>query len=154
MVDLDPRYFQLAISSTDHIVIAGVSCFSAAMALSPSSEPLRLRIRVVQGDDLLLGPGRADLLAFIQETGSIAAAGRRMGMSYKRAWQLAEALNATFREPLITAAKGGVAGGGARLTPLGVTVLEAYRALEAMARLGSADALAALTAARGGNAKG
>lgn len=117
---------------------------------TPSSPGLLgLRIRVVEGDDLLLGPGRADLLGFIRETGSIAAAGRRMGMSYKRAWQLAESLNATFREPLILAAKGGVAGGGAQLTPLGVRVLDAYRALEANARASNADLLAVLTEARG-----
>ncbi len=114
--------------------------------------PLSLRIRVVQGGDLLLGPGRADLLAFIQETGSIAAAGRRMGMSYKRAWQLAESMNATFRAPLIHAAKGGVAGGGAQLTDLGAAVLAAYRQLERMSRLGGASALDVLADARGAKA--
>lgn len=122
------------------------------MGTSPSSGLPRLRIRVVQGDDLLLGPGRADLLACIRETGSIAAAGRRMGMSYKRAWQLAESLNATFHAPLILAAKGGVAGGGAQLTPLGIRVLEAYRALEANARSHNAEALAVLARARDGRA--
>lgn len=118
------------------------------MGVASPPEPLRLRIRVVQGDDLLLGPGRADLLEFIRDTGSIAAAGRRMGMSYKRAWQLAESLNTTFCEPLILAAKGGIAGGGAQLTTLGVTVLDAYRALEANARVRNEAALAALAAAR------
>jgi molybdate transport system regulatory protein len=139
----------LAISSTGYIVMFDISWLSWCMRTSlPAGFP-GLRIRVVQGDDLLLGPGRADLLAFIRETGSIAAAGRRMGMSYKRAWQLAESLNTTFREPLILAAKGGAAGGGAQLTPLGVRVLEAYRALEANARAHNADALAVLADARG-----
>lgn len=114
------------------------------MGTSPPSDSLGLRIRVVQGTDLLLGPGRADLLEFIRETGSIAAAGRRMGMSYKRAWQLAESMNTTFREPLILAAKGGVAGGGAQLTALGTKVLEAYRALEANARTYNAEALSTI----------
>lgn len=120
------------------------------MGKSPSPAPLRLRIRVVQGDDLLLGPGRADLLEFIRDTGSIAAAGRRMGMSYKRAWQLAESLNVTFQTPLIMAAKGGVAGGGAHLTPLGIRVLDAYRALETISRESCATALTSLAEARGG----
>lgn len=114
--------------------------------------PLSLRIRVVQGDDLVLGPGRADLLALIHETGSIAAAGRRMGMSYKRAWQLAESMNATFSAPLIHAAKGGVAGGGAQLTELGEAVLTAYRELERVSRIGGAAALRALADARGAKA--
>lgn len=122
------------------------------MGTSLPSDVPGLRIRVVQGDELLLGPGRADLLDYIRETGSIAAAGRRMGMSYKRAWQLAESMNATFQAPLILAAKGGVAGGGARLTPLGVRVLEAYRALEANARRHNAEALAVLAEARGDRA--
>lgn len=107
-------------------------------------DTLGLRIRVVLGDGLILGPGRADLLGFIRETGSIAAAGRRMGMSYKRAWQLAEQLNESFREPVIIAAKGGVAGGGARVTAFGEQVLGAYRTLEAAAYEGGAVALGIL----------
>lgn len=108
-----------------------------------------LRIRVVFGGGLIMGPGRADLLDGISETGSIAAAGRRMGMSYKRAWQLAETLNETFAEPLIEATKGGVAGGGAHLTPLGERVLAAYRALEAAASEAGAEPVATLRAALG-----
>jgi molybdate transport system regulatory protein len=69
-------------------------------------------------------------LQAIGETGSIAAAGRRMGMSYRRAWVLAKTMNACFREPLIDATKGGVGGGGARLTSMGREVLSLYRAME------------------------
>ena len=67
-----------------------------------------------------MGPGRADLLELIQATGSIAAAGREMGMSYKRAWALVEAMNRQFRAPVVEAAKGGAGGGGARLTETGL----------------------------------
>jgi len=108
---------------------------------------LGLRVRIVLGDGLILGPGRADLLEGIRDTGSIAAAGRRMGMSYKRAWQLAESLNATFRAPVILAAKGGVSGGGARLTELGEDVLAAYRTLTRTARLANEASLETLAAA-------
>jgi molybdate transport system regulatory protein len=66
----------------------------------------------------------------IADTGSIAGAGRRMGMSYRRAWVLAKSMNACFREPLIEAAKGGIGGGGARLTAMGREVLALYRAME------------------------
>ncbi len=113
-------------------------------------ETIGLRIRVVLGDGLIIGPGRADLLEGIRDTGSIAAAGRRMGMSYKRAWQLAEALNTTFHAPVIIAAKGGVAGGGAHLTPLGDQVLDAYRTLVRTAQTEGGDALATLNTARTG----
>jgi molybdate transport system regulatory protein len=101
--------------------------------------PPRLRIRIVFGDDAMLGPGKADLLEAIGRTGSIAAAGRGMGMSYKRAWMLVEAMNAAFREPLVESTRGGAAGGGARLTAAGETVLGHYRKLEEiMAEAGAA----------------
>lgn len=87
----------------------------------------------------MLGPGKADLLERIRDTGSIAAAGRSMSMSYKRAWMLVEKMNAAFREPLIDSTRGGVRGGGARLTPTGAEVLANYRKLEEiMAEAGAA----------------
>jgi molybdate transport system regulatory protein len=90
-----------------------------------------LHLRVTLDRDVAIGPGKADLLEGIAATGSIAAAGRRMGMSYKRAWLLVDTMNRCFRSPLVEAAKGGQAGGGARLTPLGVEVLSAYRRMQA-----------------------
>lgn len=89
------------------------------------------RLRVVLAPDVFLGPGKADLLEGIAATGSIAAAGRRLGMSYKRAWMLVETLNGYFAKPLVQAATGGKAGGGARLTPLGQDVLMRYRRMAA-----------------------
>lgn len=94
----------------------------------------RFRIRVVFGPERMIGPGKAELLERIHSTGSIAAAGREMRMSYKRAWQLVETLNTMFREPLVESVRGGVKGGGAHITPAGQAVLEEYRALEAKAR--------------------
>ena len=85
------------------------------------------------GPEIAIGPGKADLLQGIVETGSIAAAGRRMGMSYKRAWYLIETMNRCFREPVVTTSKGGRAGGGARLTPIGTEALALYRRMEAAA---------------------
>lgn len=90
----------------------------------------QLRFRIVLKPGLAFGPGKADLLAGIAETGSISAAGRRMGMSYKKAWHLIDEMNHAFRKPLVDAVKGGSAGGGARLTPTGRAVLERYRAME------------------------
>ena len=107
---------------------------------------LSLRIRIRCGKALVLGPGRADLLMHIAQTGSIAAAGRRMGMSYKRAWALVEAMNGTFSAPLVAAAKGGAGGGGARLTAAGEAVLAAYRALELAAATAGAAAIGHLAA--------
>ncbi|SUZ33468.1 Molybdenum-pterin-binding protein MopA [Roseibaca ekhonensis] len=87
----------------------------------------------------MLGPGKADLLERIGQTGSIAAAGRSMSMSYKRAWMLVETMNAAFREPLIESSRGGAKGGGARLTEAGAEVLSNYRKLEEiMAEAGAA----------------
>ena len=98
-----------------------------------------LRIRIVFGEDAMLGPGKADLLERIHETGSIAAAGRSMSMSYKRAWMLVDELNSVFRDPLVESSRGGVRGGGARLTKAGEVVLAQYRKLEEiMAEAGAA----------------
>ena len=104
----------------------------------PPSAP-RLRIRVIFGDAGMVGPGKAELLEGIARTGSIAAAGRDMGMSYKRAWQLVETMNDMFREPLVLRTRGGAKGGGAEVTPTGQPVLAEYRALQAAAgKAGSA----------------
>ncbi len=94
---------------------------------------LRARLRFVLEPDIALGPGKADMLEQIRETGSISAAGRLMGMSYKRAWLMVESMNRCFRRPLVEAAKGGTRGGGAQLTPVGEEVLAQYRRMEAKA---------------------
>ncbi len=91
------------------------------------------RLRVLFGSAIAIGPGKADLLDAIARTGSISAAGRELGMSYRRAWLLVDTMNRCFRGPLVEATKGGPHGGGARLTPLGADVLARYHALEAEA---------------------
>lgn len=106
-------------------------------------------LRILLSPDTAVGLGKANLLQYIQETGSIAAASRQMGMSYKRAWYLIDTMNAYFREPVVTATKGGKSGGGAYLTPTGRAVLDAYRRMEAeVARVTVPDleVLAALAA--------
>jgi molybdate transport system regulatory protein len=95
-------------------------------------EPAKLRI--LFGPEIAMGPGKADLLEAIADTGSIAAAGRRFGMSYRRAWTLVDTMNRCFREPVVAAGTGGAGGGGAVLTPFGLLVLDRFRALEAAAR--------------------
>ncbi|MGI1661898.1 winged helix-turn-helix domain-containing protein [Palleronia sp. KMU-117] len=103
-----------------------------------------LRIRIVFGDAAMLGPGKAELLSLIRETGSIAAAGRAMSMSYKRAWSLIEEMNAAYRAPLVESTRGGAKGGGARLTEAGDAVLGHYRQLEAILADAGADHITAL----------
>lgn len=103
-------------------------------------------LRLFLGGAAMLGPGKAALLEEIARTGSISAAGREMGMSYKRAWMLVEDLNAMFRAPLVERARGGPGGGGATLTDTGREVLALYRGIEAASAEASADRLAALRA--------
>lgn len=107
-------------------------------------EAPKLRIRILFGTDAMLGPGKADLLEGIRTTGSIAAAGRAMGMSYKRAWSLVEEMNAAFRDPLVASVRGGAKGGGARLTGAGEAVLDHYRRLEDLMAEAGAERIAAL----------
>ncbi|WP_244564232.1 LysR family transcriptional regulator [Rhizobium sp. RU36D] len=78
-----------------------------------------------------LGPGKAQLLAGIAEHGSIRAAGAGLGMSYRRAWLLADEINRMFREPSIFTRHGGKSGGGAGLTDFGETLLARCRKMEA-----------------------
>ncbi len=115
------------------------------MAKDPA--PTGLRIRLVLGPDVMIGPGKADLLAGIAETGSIAAAGRRMGMSYKRAWMLVEAMNAGYRTPLVETSRGGRAFGGAMLTDLGREILDCYRRIESRAAEATQGEVATIRAA-------
>ena len=107
-----------------------------------TTSPALLRLRLVLGRSVAIGPGKADLLAAIASTGSIAAAGRSMNMSYKRAWYLLDTMNRCFKEPLIQATKGGKGYGGARLTPMGERVLGLYRTIEAQAAVAASAELA------------
>lgn len=107
------------------------------------------RLRLVFGERRIVGPGRADLLEGIRETGSIAGAGRRMNMSYKRAWSLIEQLNATFDAPLVSMSRGGSGHGGAALTELGAEVLRRYRRMQELSDAAIADDLEALASRLG-----
>lgn len=104
-----------------------------------------LKLRILF-DAAMLGPGKAELLERIRETGSISAAGRQMAMSYKRAWMLVEEMNGAFRAPLVASARGGAGGGGAHLTPAGEEVLRRFRAIETIALDAAAADIAALEA--------
>jgi len=115
-------------------------------AMPADIQPPRLRIRIVFGEVDMIGPGKAELLERIDRCGSIAAAGREMGMSYKRAWELVGTLNTMFREPVVESTRGGPGGGGAVLTAAGREVLDLYRDFETAAARAGATQLAALQA--------
>jgi molybdate transport system regulatory protein len=90
----------------------------------------RITLRIDFDESRALGPGKVRLLELVGETGSISAAGRAMGMSYRRAWLLVDALNQTFRMPVVQTRGGGPGGGGADLTPFGAGLVASYRAME------------------------
>jgi molybdate transport system regulatory protein len=110
---------------------------AAAEALEAAAKPpaqpgvagYDVRVRIRDGETPVFGPGRVALLRAIDATGSISAAARRMGMSYRRAWLLVEAMNHEFREPLVTRHIGGVSGGGAALTPFAQNLAAHYDTL-------------------------
>jgi molybdate transport system regulatory protein len=106
---------------------------------------LSIRIDLENGDRI--GPGKVALLEAIRASGSISAAARTLGMSYRRAWLLVDALNRLFGEPVVETKHGGPAGGGAQLTPLGHRLVHHYRAIEAKAQAAGAGELAELAAA-------
>jgi molybdate transport system regulatory protein len=102
---------------------------------------VKIKIQIMSGDDIAIGPGKAALLEAIAQTGSISAAARAMGMSYRRAWLLVDAMNRCFRKPLVETQPGGGRGAGARLTDAGSVVLDAYRAVVEAAEKGVTEAL-------------
>ncbi len=104
-----------------------------------------LSIRVDIAPGASIGPGKARLLEEIARTGSISAAARGMGMSYRRAWLLVDDLKAVFGEPLVETAAGGVRGGGATLTRRGAAVLAAFRSIEIAAARATARAVRTMT---------
>src|SRR4051812_50195738 len=91
---------------------------------------LSLRIDLPQGR---IGPGKIRLLEAIEREGSISAAGRALGMSYKRAWDLVDALNRLLGTPAVQASPGGHRGGGAVLTEAGASLVAGYPGVEGAA---------------------
>ena len=112
--------------------------------MKSGNQKIGARLRIVMRPEVAIGPGKADLLEGIRETGSIAAAGRRLRMSYKRAWMLVESMNRCFREPVVETSRGGSGRGGATLTPTGERVLASYRRMEALTEEAIAPEMAEL----------
>ena len=102
----------------------------AAAKRKAGSAALKPQLRISFKKSIAMGPGKADLLDAIDEAGSISAAARALGMSYRRAWLLVETMNECFKSPLVQTATGGEHGGGAQVTDLGHDVVRRYRAME------------------------
>lgn len=105
------------------------------------SHHLKIKLQVMCGDEIAMGPGKADLLEAIAQHGSISAAGRALGLSYRRAWLLVDTMNRCWREPLVLA-RGGAS--GAQVTAFGSEVLAQFRALQTKVAHGSGGAWARL----------
>ncbi|MBY8821641.1 winged helix-turn-helix domain-containing protein [Sphingomonas colocasiae] len=109
--------------------------------------PLKLKAQLYCGDEIAMGPGKADLLEAIEREGSISRAGQAMGMSYRRTWLLVDAMNRCWSERLVETISGGASNRGARLTPCGQEVLRLYRAIEhQLESVASGEAFAELSA--------
>ncbi|HET9630245.1 MAG TPA: ModE family transcriptional regulator [Novosphingobium sp.] len=103
------------------------------MADDAPGKHLQVRLRVYCGNEIAMGPGKADLLDAIAGAGSISAAARLLGMSYRRAWLLVDAMNRCWDQPLVETVPGGSARSGAAVSPLGRQVLGWYRDLQRQA---------------------
>jgi molybdate transport system regulatory protein len=95
----------------------------------------RLSIRIDLEGEIRIGPGKIALLEAIGATGSISAAARSLGMSYRRAWLLVAEINNCLCEPAVTTEAGGRHGGGAAITTVGAHVVQLYHAIESRARM-------------------
>lgn len=106
---------------------------------------VQFRMRIYRDEGIAIGPGKIALLEAIAETGSISAAARQLGMSYRRAWVLVDEMNKALKLPAVTTAAGGSHGGGTALSPTGEALVRHYRAAESAARLATATEVTALT---------
>jgi molybdate transport system regulatory protein len=106
---------------------------------------VKFRLRIYRDDGIAIGPGKVALVEAIGETGSISAAARQLGMSYRRAWLLVAELNRALRKPAVIGVAGGKHGGGAVLTPAGEDLVKCYRAVETVAKSAAAPDLRRLT---------
>jgi molybdate transport system regulatory protein len=111
------------------------------MTASGRPRPQVIRPRVRLGDSVLIGPGKIDLLRAVSEHGSISAAARALGMSYKRAWSLLDELQRACPSPVLETTAGGSKGGGAQVTAAGDALLALYDELEQACRLAAEPAL-------------
>ena len=105
-----------------------------------------LSLRIKFGPKGHIGPGKVELLEQIAAFGSISAGARQMDMSYKRAWDLIEEMNALFGKPVLETQKGGHKGGGAQLTQIGLAVVSRFRAVERAALAAAEPHMTALQA--------
>lgn len=101
--------------------------------------PPKAIYRIDLANGLRLGPGKVQLLRLVNEHGSIRSAGAALGMSYRRAWLLADEINRMFKQPSIATRHGGKSGGGAYLTPFGVELLARTEAMDSKLRQVMAD---------------
>ncbi|WP_338053139.1 winged helix-turn-helix domain-containing protein [Pseudomethylobacillus aquaticus] len=88
-----------------------------------------LKVRLAHGPHTAMGPGKAELLLSIQQLGSISAAAKQLGMSYRRAWELVNTMNLCFKQPVVKTSPGGSHGGGAQVTEFGLKVLTLYQTM-------------------------
>jgi molybdate transport system regulatory protein len=106
---------------------------------------VQFRLRIRTGDEIAVGPGKIDLLERIADAGSITAAAKELGMSYRRAWLLVDTMNRCFRSRVVETEAGGNRGGGTQLTSLGAQVVRSYRRIEDRAAKAGAAEIATLT---------
>jgi molybdate transport system regulatory protein len=99
-------------------------------------KPKKLRIRILLGDAVSLGPGKIELIDAIEKTGSISSAAKSMNMSYRRAWNLVDSINHDFTDQIVVTSSGGKGGGGAVVTDMGLKIIERYRQIETKALKG------------------
>lgn len=117
---------------------------SYPFVVAPMTLNARFRLRIYRDEGIAIGPGKVALLEAITATGSISAAARSLGMSYRRAWLLVDELNRALMKPAVLAGAGGRHGGGAALTPEGEELVRRYRSVEETARQAAASDLAAI----------
>ena len=122
-----------------------VTSIKRRRAAAPRRPEVRFRMRICTAESVALGPGKVALLEAVREYGSITAAARSLGMSYRRAWLLIDELNRSLKSPATVSEKGGQHVGGCTLTPVGEKIVRLYREVETRAAKACSEEIAALT---------
>ena len=122
--------FRLRLCDTLNCTTLGALGNGGTKALPKRDVKPALYLRIDFDNECSLGPDKVRLLELIEETGSISAAGRALGISYRPAWNVIDELNRIYDAPMVATQTGGINGGGAQLTEIGTAIIRIYREME------------------------
>lgn len=87
---------------------------------------IKSRIWIEGEEGVFLGEGRIKILKAITTEGSLSKAAKKLGISYKKVWNLVDSINKNAAKPIIITNTGGTGGGGTTITEYGLDMITAF----------------------------